>query len=258
MMKARTASEPVKPDFKRNHLLHFLLVLYLALWAALAISPLDRSDWLLENLLVFVFVGGLAATYRRLPLSDLSYVLIALFLALHAVGAHYTYAKVPLGFWLKDAFDLSRNHFDRIVHFSFGLLLGYPIRETLLRIIKTSHVWIFFLAFQVVLAWSGLFELLESWVAQIVSPELGAAYLGTQGDSWDAQSDMTAALIGAGLCFTGIVAARRGADLKAIARFRGWSRMSIRKFFAGESAPTLNASRHKIIERPKARVTTQR
>jgi putative membrane protein len=257
-VKASTAGEPVKPDFKRNHLLQFLLVFYLALWAALAISPLDRSDWLLENLLVFVFVGGLVATYRRFPLSELSYLLIALFLALHAVGAHYTYAKAPLGFWLKDAFDLSRNHFDRIVHFSFGLLLGYPIRETLLRVIKTSRGWIFFLAFHVVLAWSGLFELLESWVAQIVSPELGAAYLGTQGDSWDAQNDMTAALIGVGLCFAGIAAARRGADLKAISRFREWSRMLIRKFFAGKSATILNASRHKIIERPKMRATMKR
>jgi len=143
-MKAPTAGALVRPDFRRNHLLQFLLVFYLALWAALSISPLDRSDWLLENLLVFVFVGGLAVIYRRFPLSDLSYILIALFLALHAVGAHYTYAKVPLGFWLKDAFDLSRNHFDRIVHFSFGLLLGYPIRETLLRVIKTSQRWIFF------------------------------------------------------------------------------------------------------------------
>jgi putative membrane protein len=172
-VKAPTAGEPVNPDFKRNHLLQILLVFYLALWAALAISPLDRADWLLENLLVFVFAGGLAATYRRFPLSDLSYVLIALFFALQAVGAHYTYAKAPLGFWLKDAFDLNRNHFDRIVHFSFGLLLGYPIRETLLRVIKISQGWIFFLAFHVVLAWSGMFELLESWVAQIVSPELG-------------------------------------------------------------------------------------
>jgi putative membrane protein len=84
-MKAPTVGAPVKPDFRRNHLLQFLLVFYLALWAALAISPLDRSDWLLENLLVFVFVGGLVVIYRRFPLSDLSYILIALFLALHAV-----------------------------------------------------------------------------------------------------------------------------------------------------------------------------
>ena len=116
----------------------------------------------------------------------------------------------------------------------------------------------FFLALQVVLAWDGMFELLESWVAPIVSPKLGAAYLGTQGDSWDAQNDITAALIGAGVCFAGIVAARRGADLNAIAHFRGWSRMLVRKFFAGKSAPTLNTSRHKIIERLKAPATMKR
>jgi len=180
-MKLTTASAPVKPSFRQNRLLQFMLVLYLALWAALAFSPLDRSDWLLENLPVFVFVGGLALTRRRFPLSDLSYLLIALFLTLHAVGAHYTYAKVPLGFWLKDALDLSRDHFDRIVHFSFGFLLGYPIRETLLRAVKTSQGWILFLTLQIVLALSVVFELLESWVAQIVNPELGAAYLGHTG-----------------------------------------------------------------------------
>jgi putative membrane protein len=209
-----------------------MLALYLALWVALALSPLDRSDWLLENLLVFVFVGGLALTYRRFPLSDLSYLLIALFLTLHAIGAHYTYAKVPLGFWLRDALDLSRNHFDRIVHFSFGFLLGHPIRETLLRAVKTSQVWILFLTLQIVLAWSVLFELLESWVAQIVSPELGSAYLGTQGDTWDAQNDTTAALIGALLCFTLTAAARKLAALDSTA----FLSMRVRKLFIGKPA----------------------
>jgi putative membrane protein len=225
-MKLTTASAPVKPNFRRNRFLQFMLAFYLALWAALAISPLDRSDWLLENLLVFVFVGGLALTYRRFPLSDLSYLLIALFLTLHAVGAHYTYAKVPLGFWLKDALDLSRNHFDRIVHFSFGLLLGYPIRETLLRAVKASQGWILFLTPQIVLAWSVMFELLESWVAQIVSPELGAAYLGTQGDVWDAQNDTTVALIGALLCFALTAAAHKLAELDSTSflSMRVWNR----------------------------------
>lgn len=228
-MKLTTARGPVKPDFRRNRFLQFTLALYLALWATLAVSPLDRLDWLLENLLVFVFVGGLALTYRRFPLSDLSYFLIALFLTLHAVGAHYTYAKVPLGFWLKDALELSRNHFDRVVHFSFGFLLAYPIRETLLRAVKTSQGWILFLTLQIVLACSVLFELLESWVAQIVSPELGAAYLGTQGDIWDAQNDTTAALIGALLCFALTAAANKLADLDSTA----FPTMRVRKLFMG-------------------------
>ena len=118
-------------------------------------------------------------------------------MTLHAIGAHYTYAEVPAGFWLKDALHLSRNHFDRLVHFSFGLLLGYPIREVLIRAAGVRTPRGSLLAVMVVQACSDFFEMLESWAAQLVSPELGAAYLGTQGDVWDAQKDMTAAFLGA-------------------------------------------------------------
>jgi len=166
-------------------------------WAVLAVDPVDRRDWLLENILTVVTVGVLLWTYRRFPLADASYVLIVVFLILHAVGAHYTYAKVPLGFWLKDLFDLSRNHFDRIVHFGFGLLFAYPIREILVRWAKVASGWSYVLAVLTVMACSDFFEVLESWVAQILSPELGTAYLGTQGDVWDAQKDTTCALVGA-------------------------------------------------------------
>jgi putative membrane protein len=124
-------------------------------------------------------------------------LLITIFMTLHTVGAHYTYEHVPLGYWMKDIFGLQRNHFDRIVHFAFGLLLIYPVREVLLRLVRAPSFWTYFLPFTIVLAMSGYFEVLESWVAQIVDPELGAAYLGTQGDVWDAQKDMTAAMIGA-------------------------------------------------------------
>src|SRR5918996_1231959 len=143
-------------------------------------------DWLLENLLAVTLVIVLMTTYRTFAFSDLSYVLIAVFMTLHAIGAHYTYSKVPFGFWLRDAFDLSRNHFDRLVHLSFGLLLAYPIREVLLRRAGVRESWSYLLSVTVVQACSDLFEIIESWVAQIVSPELGDAYLGTQGDVWDA------------------------------------------------------------------------
>jgi putative membrane protein len=134
-----TATSPLKPNFKRNLLLQILVAWYLIIWIGLAIAPLYRSDWLLENILVFVTVAVLVFTYRWFPLSDVSYLLITLFLTLHAIGAHYTYEKVPLGFWLQDAFNLSRNHFDRIVHFSFGFLLGYPLRELLLRAVFLNY-----------------------------------------------------------------------------------------------------------------------
>lgn len=194
----------------RNHRLHQgLLGWYLLLWGFLAVSPVDRKDWLIENLLAFLFVGLLAATYRTFPLSDASYVLITIFMSLHAIGAHYTYAQVPLGFWLKDLLDLSRNHFDRIVHFAFGLLLAYPIREVLLRRAGVRGAWGYVLPVLAVMACSDFFEVLESWVAQIVSPELGAIYLGTQGDVWDAQKDTTAASAGAILSVLVIASIRR-------------------------------------------------
>jgi putative membrane protein len=169
---------------------------YALVWLVLAIRPKYWSDWLLENLLVFAFVGGLAASFRRYQFSNPSYLLITVFLTLHAYGAHYTYAETPLGFWLRDAFDLGRNHYDRIVHFAFGLLLSYPMLELVRRFLRLRGVWAILVTFFMMLAMSAGYESIESWVARIVSPELGTAYLGTQGDEWDAQRDMDRAMTG--------------------------------------------------------------
>lgn len=177
-----------------------LLGSYLLLWIILAIAPVDRRDWFLENILAILLVGILLATYRTFPFSGRSYILITLFLTLHAIGAHYTYAQVPLGDWMKAALDLERNHFDRVAHFLFGLLMAYPVRELYMRVARLQGSWAYALPVITVLALSGFFEIIETWVAQIVSPELGDAYLGTQGDIWDAQRDMTAALSGASIC----------------------------------------------------------
>lgn len=196
-MTLTTAATALHHGSNQHRLHHLLLAGYLIAWAVLAVSPVDRKDWLLENLLAVSTVVVLILTYRRLSFSDVSYVLITLFMLLHAIGAHYTYAKVPFGFWMKDAFDLSRNHFDRIVHFAFGLLLAYPAYELFLRAAKARREWALFIAAIAVISLSGIFEVVESWVAQIASPELGDAYLGTQGDVWDAQKDMTLAIIGA-------------------------------------------------------------
>lgn len=175
----------------------YLLAWYVIWWSFLAIAPLDRKDWALENVLALALVGTLIATHRRFRFSSLSYLLITLFLSLHAVGAHYTYAEVPLGFWLKDILSLSRNPFDRMIHFAFGFLLVYPLKELLIRTGRVRGFWAAYLPISGTLAQSGLFEIVEALIAQIVSPELGAAYLGTQGDEWDAQKDMIAALGGA-------------------------------------------------------------
>jgi len=174
-----------------------MLLFYGLFWTWLAIAPVDRRDWLLENLLSLTLVAVLVLTYRRFQFSATSYYLIGLFLTLHAVGAHYTYAEVPFGFWLKDFFVLSRNPFDRLAHFAYGALLVYPLRELLVRLAGVRGGWASFLSVSGILAQSGFFEIAEAVVASIVSPELGSTYLGTQGDEWDAQKDMAVALAGA-------------------------------------------------------------
>jgi putative membrane protein len=203
------AACPNPRPFRENRFLQVLCVAYALVWIVTAIRPLYPGDWRMENLLVVLAVGGLAGTYRRFPLSDLSYLLIAVFMALHAVGAHYTYANVPLGFWMKAQWGLARNPFDRIVHFSFGLLLAYPVREVFMRVARTRGFWNYYLPLDVVLAASAVYEIIESITARLSAPELGDAFLGTQGDIWDAQKDMTAAAVGAALTMLVVALVRR-------------------------------------------------
>jgi len=183
--------------FRDNRPLQGMLVWLILLWVITAIDPFNRRDWLLENLLVFLYGILLVITYRRFAFSNLSYGLFTVFLSLHLVGAHYTYAETPIGFWFQDLFDLERNHYDRIVHFSFGLLIAYPFRELLLRAAGLRRSWSYLLSVTIVLAFSNFYEIIEAVVADIVSPELGSAYLGTQGDIWDAQKDAFVAFLGA-------------------------------------------------------------
>ncbi len=193
-----------------------LLLSYGLVWLWLAIEPVNRRDWFLENLLSSTGLALLVLTYRRFQFSRRSYYLIALFLLLHAIGAHYTYAEVPFGFWMKDVLDLSRNPFDRIVHFAYGALLVIPLRELLMRLARVEGFWSYYLPISAILAQSGLFEVIESVVAVIVSPELGNLYLGIQGDEWDAQKDMAAAFIGALVAMSISFAMSRQQQVKAI------------------------------------------
>ncbi|MEX0696570.1 MAG: DUF2238 domain-containing protein [Dongiaceae bacterium] len=184
----------------------YLLVLaglFLALWIALAVAPYDRADWALENALAVAFVVALALSYKSFPLSRVSYSLIFLFLVLHEVGAHYTYAEVPYRAWLQalagSPAEGERNHFDRFVHFAYGLLLAYPIRELFCRVANARGFWGYFLPLDVTMSTSMLFELFEWAAAEIFGGDLGIAYLGTQGDVWDAHKDMVLASVGAAL-----------------------------------------------------------
>ncbi len=157
---------------------------------------------------MFATAAGLAAGHRRLVLSNFSYALVFVFMTLHAVGAHYTYSLTPPGFWIRDAFGLDRNHYDRIVHFAFGLLLTYPLRELARRVLHVHGFWSYGIPLVAVLSLSSGYEILESWAARIVDPELGTAFVGTQGDEWDAQKDMSLALLGAVLCMAATAAYR--------------------------------------------------
>lgn len=183
--------------FRSNRLLQGLILLLVVLWVITAIEPYNRRDWLLENLLVFIYAGLLIVTYRRFVFTNLSYMLFGLFISLHLIGAHYTYAEVPFGFWLQDTFNFTRNHYDRIVHFSYGLLNAYPFHDIFMRAAGVRRRWSYFMPAIGVLSFSGFYEFLEAAVAFIVSPELGDVYLGTQGDIWDAEKDAFLAFIGA-------------------------------------------------------------
>ena len=194
-----------KQGLSHRSYLAWLGILYALLWAAMAFSPFDRGDWALENLLVVVAVVVLAATYRRFPLSRVSYTLIFVFMCLHTIGAHHTYAEVPYDRWFAELTGTSLNawvgwelnNFDRIVHFCYGLLLAYPAREIFLRIADARGFWGYFLPLDLMMSTSMLYELIEWVVAEIVGGNLGMAYLGTQGDIWDAHKDMALASLGA-------------------------------------------------------------
>lgn len=193
---------------RHNLLLKALLAWYVLFWVAMSFSPVDVQNWVLSSILPTLLVIGLVATHRTFPLSHGSYALITLFLTLHLVGAHYTYAQTPFGHVLEQTLALSRNPFDRIVHFCFGLLLTYPLFEVFLRLANTGLGLASYLSFMTPLGLSGLWEVLESLVARVVSPQLGDAYLGSQGDAWDAQKDMAAALLGSLLCLLLVAVAR--------------------------------------------------
>lgn len=138
----------------------------------------------------------LIAGRRSLPLSNVSYLLIMVWLTLHTVAAHYTYANVPAGLWLDQWFGFERNHFDRIVHFSFGLLLTWPLAEVFHRRCGIGRRLLPFMAIITVLGLSAFWEMIEAWASQLSHPAFEQLLIGHQGDIWDAQRDMAAAFYG--------------------------------------------------------------
>ena len=176
-----------------------ILLAGVALFLTLSgLSPeADRYTWFLETLPVMIGVPLLLASYRSFPLTPLVYRLLALHAVILIVGGHYTYAEVPLFNWIRDTFELSRNHYDRIGHLAQGFVPAILAREILLRLSPLRPGgWLFLTVTSICLAFSAFYEIMEWWVA-LVSEEAAEAFLGTQGDTWDTQWDMFLALIGA-------------------------------------------------------------
>jgi putative membrane protein len=184
----------------RERTLFLLLIVIVGLLAATGIKPYDRSTWLMEVAPVLIAGPVLVLTYRRFPLTPLLYFLIFLHAIVLITGGAYTYARVPLGFWLQDIFSLSRNHYDRIGHFFQGLVPALLAREILLRGgFVTNRRMAAFLAICIAMAISAWYELIE-WAAAVILGQGADAFLGTQGDPWDTQWDMF-------MCFIGSVVA---------------------------------------------------
>jgi putative membrane protein len=183
--------------FQRYGFRLLLLGIFTCVWLWSAWKPLHPDDWELENYLVFFWVPVLLITAHYFKLSDISYGLITLFMCLHVIGSHYTYSEVPFGGTLQVWLNAERNMYDRLVHFAFGLLLAYPIREVLIRIARLRGFWAYFSPIDVTFSFSSIYEIVEWKAAALAAPELGLAFLGTQGDIWDAQKDMLLAGTGA-------------------------------------------------------------
>jgi len=208
-MTFSTAQMAGRTAFRENRLLQLFLVLFLILWGYTLLGTTDPINWMIENTLTGIFIFLLTLSYRRFTFSDLAYTFMFVYICLHVYGAMYTYAENPFGYWLKDFFGFERNHYDRIVHFSFGFMLAYPMRDFFLNKMEFPN-WVgWLLPIEITLSFSCLYELIEWAVADVFFPAQGTAYLGTQGDSWDAQKDMFMAFSGAVLIILLVMSVKR-------------------------------------------------
>ncbi len=174
-----------------------LLAVGLVALVVSGIGPYNRGTWLLEVLPAILAVPVLVLTYRRFPLTELLYRLILVHALILMLGGHYTYARVPLGFWVQDLLDLGRNHYDRLGHLAQGFIPAIAAREILLRTSPLRRgAWLFFLVVAVCLSISAFYEMLEWW-AGVAGGGAAEDFLGTQGDVWDTQWDMFLAMLGA-------------------------------------------------------------
>lgn len=220
---AAVSAQPHAPDLGYPAL---LLAIFCVLFVVLGLTPDYRQDWLLENLLVLVAVPVLAVTSRKLRFSNLSYTCLFVFLCLHEIGAHYTYSLVPYDAWsvsltghsLDGLLGFERNQYDRLIHFLYGLLITPLAAELFGHFGRYPRVWAALFPLLFVASHSVIYELVEWGAAVVFGGELGQAYLGTQGDIWDAQKDMALALLGSALSVMALGLAGRLPVARAEAR----------------------------------------
>jgi putative membrane protein len=190
----------------RFRYLAILWTVFAAIWVIACIRPASQVNWWTENALTLIFVAILLLTRKRFPLSIVSHTLIVVYLSLHTIGAHYSYSHVPYNEWWAALFGrplhAGRNHYDRLIHFCFGLLLAYPIRELFLRVARVRGFWGYYLPLDVTMSFSMAYELIEWGYAATVGGNAGQTFLGTQGDEWDAHKDMALASLGALISMT--------------------------------------------------------
>ncbi len=177
--------------------LWWLTGIYAVLCAALAINPIDRHTWFVENLTVWIILGIILVLYARgVRFSNTAYLLMFVLIYLHTIGGHYTFEKVPFD-WVTNTFHFARNHFDRFAHFTVGFY-AFAIAEWLyIRKLVSTKFLLFTYPILVIATLAMSYEIIEWLYAAGASPEAGAAYLGSQGDIWDAQKDMLADTLGA-------------------------------------------------------------
>lgn len=183
--------------YRNNLLLILYSVLFAAFWVYTGFHTPDPKNWWMENTLTASAVILLVVFYRYFQFSDFGYTCLFLFMMLHVYGSQYTYADNPFGFWVQEELDLKRNHYDRLVHFSFGLLLAYPMHEIFWRVARLRNSTAYLLPVELTISLGAIYELAEWAVADIFFPKQGMAFLGMQGDIWDAQKDIFVATVGA-------------------------------------------------------------
>ena len=197
----------MKKNSWRNNYPIILLGAFLVIWVFLAISPIYRGIWIAENIPTILFVGLLIVTYKKFRFSNFSYTLFFIFMVLHSIGAYYSYTGVPLFDFIQNEFDLSRNHYDRVIHFLFGLMFFVPIYEFVSRKLNVKKFWGLFLAFSVLTAMKGGYEVLEYGYLIVTrgSELIGTNYIGMQGDQWDAQKDIFLGMLGGAVAWCGFL-----------------------------------------------------